>query len=99
MSDLLVFVRAGRRRGLPLERVGEVGFDRAADPVPLAPSGVAGLLLDRGRLLTVLDLDELLARDGAASGPAAYGYLVRLTPPFAHLALRVRSDVPVEVAG
>ena len=93
---LVVFERAGRAFALPAASVGEVTSDRVAEPVPLAPPAVLGLVLDRGRLLTVIDLDSVLHIDLPAG---AISYLVVLAPPFQHLALRVKSEVLFEKSG
>ena len=57
--------------------------------VPAAPSGVLGLTEWHGRLLTVLDLPELVG-DGPLETPAS---LIRLAPPHAQTALYVPGPV------
>jgi hypothetical protein len=76
-----------RRRcyALHVEDVSGVAETAVVRPVPLAPRGVLGLAEWRGRLLTVLDLAELM--DDAATD--AEPSLVRLATPLEHTALYV----------
>ena len=81
----LTFERGGHGFSLAAESVASICDDRTTQPVPLAPSRVAGLTIERGRLLTVLDAEALLGEPS----PDSQSCLVVLAPPFGHLALRV----------
>ena len=89
----LVMECQGRALALPAAMVGEVLADRPVHPLPLAPSAIAGITTDRGRPITVIELDRLLRLEGP---PSPSSYLVVLAPPFAHLALRVRGELHIE---
>ena len=97
----LVFERLGGAFALPCEAVTAVVRNRQPLEVPLAPPAIAGLTLEGGRLLTVIEIDSMVSGEDAG---ARDRYLVVLAPPFAHLALRVSarprletvvSDIPV----
>ena len=92
---VLTFERAGLRLGLAGERIADVAPDCPVQPVPGAPAGVAGVVLERGRLLTVIDVDRQL---GIVTSGDEDTYLVRLRPPLAHVALRVAADIHLEPA-
>jgi chemotaxis signal transduction protein len=88
------------RLALPLEEIREVARVSSISPVPRAPSVVRGLANIRGRVVTLLDMDVVYARDPAsppASVPA--GHAVVLAPPRDHLALFTRSRVDIGRGG
>jgi hypothetical protein len=79
----LTILLTGRRFALGLEQVWGVGPPRDVRFVPGAPDTVAGLTEWRGSILTVLDLPRILGVGRAGDRP----WLVRLAPPFEHVAL------------
>ncbi len=90
-SHRLVFLAAGRPYSLPLTAVRGLLEPIPPRRVPLAPDYVLGILERHGAVVTVLHLSRLIDGAEAAGKPA----LVRLAPPWDHLALRV--DEPVRV--
>lgn len=97
MTDrILAFERAGRAFALNAGDVSEIAADRPLVTVPRAPSAVAGLAIERGRLITVIELDRLLRIRAPAEGPS---HLVVLAAPYGNLALRVNSKLQLEDAG
>jgi len=79
-------LRLGRGSyALHVDDVSGVAEPSRLRPVPLAPSGVLGLGQWRGRLLTVIDLPQVLG-ELPLDGPAT---LVRLAAPLEHTALLV----------
>ncbi len=83
--------------GLPAAEILEVAHVERVRPVPRAPGIVAGLAEVHGRVVTLIDLDRLLAGDAPA--PAAAGFGVVLAPPRDHLGILVRSEVNVASPG
>jgi chemotaxis signal transduction protein len=88
----LVFDLATNTYALRLTEISGVAAMGTLRAVPKAPPGVLGLAEWRGRPLTVVDLPRLLGED-PGKGPAS---LVRLAPPFDHLALFVPAGLRVE---
>jgi hypothetical protein len=91
----LVFDLASKTYALRLTEVSGVVAMGPLRRVPMAPAGVLGLAEWRGRLLTVLDLPGLLDERHGKGSPS----LVRLAPPFDHLALFVPAGLRVEEVG
>jgi purine-binding chemotaxis protein CheW len=60
MTDYVTFTTAGQLFGLPIERVRDVFSPANISRVPLAGSEIAGVLNLRGRIVTVIDLANLL---------------------------------------
>jgi purine-binding chemotaxis protein CheW len=56
MRRVLVFTSDALRFGIPLERVREVVRAVAVDPLPGAPTVVAGAIVVRGQLVPVFDM-------------------------------------------
>ena len=88
----LVFPAGRGLYSLPLEAVQGLLEPVALRRVPLAPDFVLGLVERHNAVVTVLDLCRLI---GVAEGRGSAA-IVRLAPPFEHLALRV--EEPVRVA-
>ncbi len=57
---LATFRAAGLRFAVPVERIQEVLGEQALEPVPRAPSAVAGLINLRGQILAAIDLRRRL---------------------------------------
>jgi purine-binding chemotaxis protein CheW len=66
-TQLCTFYLGRDRLGIPASDVSEVLRLGQATPVPLAPSGVVGLVNLRGRISTVVDLRVRLGRRPARS--------------------------------
>jgi len=64
MLQLLVFTLSGERFGIETAHVLEVTSLRELIPVPCTPTFVIGVTHYRGRILTVLDLQQLLNLPG-----------------------------------
>lgn len=99
MQDpIITFEARSEWFGLAAKDVREVARLRGVRPVPCAPDVIAGLAEVHGRIVTLIDLDRLMA---PAAAPAADGsrgaewYGVVLAPPRDHLGILVRSDVGV----
>lgn len=62
-SELFLAIRLGAREryGLPYRWIDEIVRPRGLTPVPGTPPFIAGVMARRGRLLTILDLAQLLA--------------------------------------
>lgn len=60
MTDYVTFTSAGQLFGLPIEHVRDVFTPANITRVPLAGSEIAGVLNLRGRIITVIDLANLL---------------------------------------
>lgn len=88
----LCFDLLRRRYALAAETVASVARAREILPVPRAPRGVLGLAERRGRVLTVLDVAQLL--DDLETGEERV--LVILQPPLGHLALQICGHVSLE---
>lgn len=80
---------AERTYALPLEQVSDVAEARNVRTVAGRPRGVLGIHEWRGKLLTLLDLPELVDDRGLPGPPT----LVRLAAPFDHTALYVPGPV------
>ena len=93
LERLLTFERAGRAFAIPAIRVHEILPDRPLERVPLAPLAIAGIVVEHGRSLTVIELDRVLRIETATATPT---HLVALAPPFSHLALRVHGELRLE---
>ncbi len=104
MQDAIItFEARSEWFGLAAKDVQEVARLRGVRPVPCAPGVIAGLAEVHGRIVTLIDLDRLMAPGGAAArgpGPARSGeeYGVVLAPPCDHLGILVRSGVDVSSA-
>mgnify|MGYP001029589710 CR=1 FL=1 len=94
-SRVLVFGSGRRRLALDLADVSGLVEAGSAVPVPLAPDFVVGLLDRRGSVLAVLDLARLLGDGGGPPAP----FVVRLAPPWDHLALQVTEPVRIARPG
>ena len=64
MLQLLVFTLSGERFGIETDHVLEVVSLQELIPVPCTPTFVIGVTHYRGRILTVLDLQQLLNQSG-----------------------------------
>jgi len=84
---LLHFSIGDRRYALPIGSVSEVATLTPKASVPGAPASVTGLGELRGRVLTLLDLERLLALPPSARPERAPS--VVLAPPYEHIALPV----------
>ena len=87
----LVFRLQRGRYAIPLPAVSGFGDVGEVRRVPGAPPAVMGLVEWRGRLLTLIDLPQLL-RDAPHADPPC---MVRLAPPRDHIAFRVPAVVLV----
>ncbi len=63
---------AGTLCGLPVDRVQEVVRHDRITPVPMAPSGVRGLINLRGRIVTAIDMRHRLGFDAAGEAAAMH---------------------------
>jgi chemotaxis signal transduction protein len=103
-APILTFAARSEWYGVRAGEVLEVAHLRHVRPVPRAPEVIAGLAEVHGRLVTLIDLDRLLAPGtpadaGAADGAGApWTFGVVLAPPHDHLAILVRSQVDVASA-
>lgn len=100
-DSIITFEARSEWFGLAARDVQEVARLRGVRPVPCAPGVIAGLAEVHGRIVTLIDLDRLMAPGGE---PAARGaapersgdeYGVVLAPPRDHLGILVRSGVDV----
>jgi len=103
-DPIITFEARSEWFGLAAKDVQEVTRLRGVRPVPCAPSVIAGLAEVHGRIVTLIDLDRLMA-PGAASAPgdptgaaSRETFGVVLAPPCDHLGILVRSDVDVASA-
>jgi len=79
--------------GLKARDVREIAQLRGVRPVPRAPALFAGLAEVHGRIVTLVDLEQVV---GAVAGPSAEsGFSVVLSLPFDHLGILVRTEVGV----
>jgi purine-binding chemotaxis protein CheW len=87
MTDYVTFTTAGQLFGLPIEHVRDVFISENLTHVPLAGAEIAGALNLRGRIVTVIDLANLLHPEapkhsgaqmiiGIERGPESFGILV-----------------------
>ena len=94
--------------GLPARDILEIAQLKGVRPVPHSPDIVAGLAEIHGRVVTLIDLDRVLAGQGSLAPPPGADTTdghdpgdvpehlgVVLAPPLDHLGLLVRSDVDV----
>lgn len=103
-APILTFAARSEWYGVRAREVLEVAHLRHVRPVPRAPEVIAGLAEVHGRLVTLIDLDRLLAPGSpagagtadAAGAPWTFG--VVLAPPHDHLGILVRSEVDVASA-
>lgn len=65
MTDYVTFTTAGQLFGLPIEHVQDVFRPAKLTRVPLAGCEIAGVLNLRGRIITVIDLANLLQLEAA----------------------------------
>ncbi len=79
--------------GVKATEILEVARVEKVRPVPRAPEVVAGVAEIHGRVITLIDLDRLLAGDLPPTAGSRFG--VVLAPPRDHLGILVRSDVDV----
>jgi len=94
MADpIITFESRAEWYGVPARDVLEIAQLRSIRPVPRAPQVVAGLAEIHGRIVTLIDLDRLLA--GGAPDASCAGLGVVLAPPYDHLGILVRSGVDV----
>ena len=105
MQDpIITFEARSEWFGLAAKDVQEVARLRGVRPVPCAPDVIAGLAEVHGRIVTLIDLDRLMApaaapaADGSRGAGAREAYGVVLAPPCDHLGILVRSDVDVSSA-
>ena len=73
--EILVFEVGGRRYGLPASEVRELLRAVTILPLPMAPADVEGVINLRGRVVTVVELRQLL---GLPDGPTPPGRVVLL---------------------
>ena len=72
------FTLDGARYGVPVLRVQEALRAHTRTPVPLAPTGIAGLVNLRGQVVTAIELRERLGRPPRPEGTDAVVIVVRL---------------------
>ena len=72
---------------IPATAIASIRIGRPPMPVPLAPPGICGLTIEDGRLITVLDGDQLFGHDTTTRD--LVDYLIFLEAPYSHLALQV----------
>jgi chemotaxis signal transduction protein len=98
MADpIITFLSRSGWYGLPARDILEVAHLRIVRPVPRAPGIVAGLAEVHGRIVTLIDLDRVLAQ-GPSPEARGEAFGVVLAPPFDHLGVLVRSEVDVAPA-
>lgn len=91
---VLTFRVGGTACALPLRAVSEVCELPALRRVPLAPTGVLGLVETRGAVVAVVDLARAL---DPAAAPSPADRAIRLAPPFERTALAVAGRVDTGV--
>ncbi|HEU4403221.1 MAG TPA: chemotaxis protein CheW [Candidatus Polarisedimenticolia bacterium] len=96
VEPIITFTSRSGWYGLEASAILEVAQLRVVRPVPRAPGIVAGLAEVHGRIVTLIDLDRLLAAGPAPVGIGIFG--VVLAPPLDHLGVLVRSEVDVATA-
>ena len=98
MQDAIItFEARSEWFGLAARDVQEVARLRGVRPVPCAPGVIAGLAEVHGRIVTLIDLDRLMAPGGESPERSGDEYGVVLAPPRDHLGILVRSGVDVSV--
>lgn len=105
MQDpIITFEARSEWFGLAARDVREVARLRGVRPVPRAPGVIAGLAEVHGRIVTLIDLERLMAPgdEAAPRGAAPAGsrdeFGVVLALPYDHLGILVRSEVDVASA-
>jgi len=93
LGPIITFESRAGWYGLRATDILEIARLDRVRPVPRAPGVVAGLAEVHGRVVTLIDLDRMLA--GASAPLAEGGFGVVLAPPRDHLGLLVRSEVNV----
>jgi chemotaxis signal transduction protein len=93
LGPILTFESTAGWYGLRATDILEIAHLDRVRPVPRAPGVVAGLAEIHGRVVTLIDLDRMLAGTSAPAAGGAFG--VVLAPPRDHLGLLVRSEVNV----
>jgi chemotaxis-related protein WspB len=89
-SALLITFTVDRERfGIQHGAIDEIIELGSIAPVPKAPPEIAGVYNHRGKILTIIDFDELAGRSAKENGKSRY--LVILSGIFSHLGLLVRS--------
>jgi len=104
LEPIITFEAITEWFGLMASDVREVAKLRGVRPVPRAPDVIAGVAEVHGRVVTLIDLERLLAacdtgpppaapapREGA--GPGEFGVVLAL--PYEHLGILVRGEVDV----
>ncbi len=95
----------GDTLAVSLGEIREVARVSRVTPVPRAPAMLRGVANIRGRIVTLIDLDVLYAREPSAAPRGGVGHAVVLAAPRENLALFTRSRVDIgrgeetEVAG
>ncbi len=103
-DPIITFEARSEWFGLAARDVQEVARLRGVRPVPCAPGVIAGLAELHGRIVTLIDLDRLLAPDsgtsarGREAAVAGEEFGVVLAPPCDHLGILVRGGVDVSSA-
>jgi chemotaxis signal transduction protein len=92
-ESIITFTSLSGWYGLRAAEILEVAELGRVRPVPRAPGIIAGLAEVHGRVVTLIDLDRLLAADARPESPARFG--VVLAPPRDHLGVLVRSEIDV----
>ena len=73
----VTFSMNGRRYGVPLENVTEVGLVPSITPLPHVPAWLVGVTSLRGRVLALVDLRRLLGEESVAQTSAGRLVVVR----------------------
>jgi purine-binding chemotaxis protein CheW len=92
-SRLCTFIVGDLLLGLPVEEVSEVVRAEVLTPVPLAPSGVLGLLNLRGRIVTAVDARVLFGLAPRETGEPTAHVIVRVLDEQVSLVVDRTSDV------
>ena len=96
-ESIITFTSPSGWYGLRAAEILEVAELGRVRPVPRAPGIIAGLAEVHGRVVTLIDLDRLLAADANPESPTRFG--VVLAPPRDHLGILVRSEIDVAPGG
>lgn len=94
-SAFVHFTVGPDRLAVALDEIREVARVSGVTVVPRAPAAIRGLANIRGKIVTLLDLDVVYGRPGAAPPADGPGHAMVLTPPHDHLALFTRSRVDI----
>jgi chemotaxis signal transduction protein len=104
LEPIITFEALSEWFGVMASDVREIARLRGVRPVPRAPDVIAGLAEVHGRVVTLIDLERLLAAgetrppSGAAAPPEGSGmeeFGVVLALPYEHLGILVRGEVDV----